>query len=208
MREVWFKGQHCDIGGGADEPKAKEKRKDGAPPDCSRLSNIPLRWMVRQCIEADTIVVYDHQAMAKYRSPAKMVLESNKIREEMIGKEELQRKKLAREAPIKKEEAKINLSESEHAEEKIRNVNERKKGYAAEKRTSMSIVKESRRGALFESALLDRRDIIHQPFDAMDEHPSWHLLEYWPLPRRIPTELGYDTTHWSVSPFPITWHFC
>ena len=199
VREVWFKGQHCDIGGGADEPKSKAKR---TPPDCSRLSNITLRWMIRQCMEADTIVVYDHRAMDKYRGPAKMVLESNRVREELIGKEELQRKKLEKETLVQKGREKINLSEAE--EEKIKKNQQRDKNYAAEKRAAIPIIRESRRGAFVESALLDRRDVVHEPFDAMKKHPSWHVLEYFPLPRRIPTESGFVTTHRSVPPHLIS----
>ncbi|KAF8598007.1 hypothetical protein BDV93DRAFT_512826 [Ceratobasidium sp. AG-I] len=190
VREVWFKGQHCDIGGGADEPIGKGKK---TPPDCSRLSNIALRWMVRQCIEADTIVGFDHQAMDKYRSPAKMVLESNKIREELIAKETLRQKKLEKETLIQAEKAKTTLSEV--ADEKIKKDRWRDKNHAAEKRAAMPIVAERRRGALVESALLDRRDIVHEPFDAMKKRPSWNVLEYFPLPRRIPTESGFETTH-------------
>ncbi|KAF8594721.1 hypothetical protein BDV93DRAFT_611738 [Ceratobasidium sp. AG-I] len=184
VREVWFKGQHCDIGGGADEPKGKET------PNCSRLSNIPLRWMVRQCIEADTIVVYDHRAMSKYRSSAKMVLESNKVREEMIRKEELQRRRLDKEILIEQ------ASESTLAEKKIEKDKEHEKDYATEKQAAMAIVKESRRGAFVESALLDRLDIVYETFDAMEKHPSWNVLECFPLLRRIPTESGFETTHW------------
>lgn len=194
VREVWFKGQHCDIGGGADEPEVKkneEKEKQIFPPSSSRLSNIPLRWMVRQCIEADTIVVYDHLTMVKYHGTKQMVLESNKRREEMIREEELQRRQLA----------KVNLiaqdSESTLAEKKIQKDREREKDYAAEKMTAWrDAVRERRRGALFESAMLDKRDSEHKPFDAMKKHRSWHLLEYWPLQRRIQTDLGVETTYW------------
>ncbi|KAF8595477.1 hypothetical protein BDV93DRAFT_528641 [Ceratobasidium sp. AG-I] len=195
VREVWFKGQHCDIGGGADEPKDK-KTPEGATPNCSRLSNITLRWMVRQCIEADTIVVYEHQAMDKYRSPENpdmKVLESNSIREEIMRKEALQQKKLDKVALFLSQKAKTTLAEV--ALEQIKRDRKREKNYATEKRGEMPMITESSRGALFESALLDRRDIVHEPFDAVEKHPSWNVLEYIPLPRRVPNESGIDWPH-------------
>ncbi|TFK85566.1 hypothetical protein K466DRAFT_183453 [Polyporus arcularius HHB13444] len=41
--EVWFAGCHCDVGGGS--------VKDSTP---FKLARIPLRWMVRECIKANT----------------------------------------------------------------------------------------------------------------------------------------------------------
>ncbi|KAF2274485.1 uncharacterized protein EI97DRAFT_435031 [Westerdykella ornata] len=52
--EVWFKGCHADIGGGA---VANETRH--------MLSRIPLRWMVRQCFECDTGIAFDVAALAE-----------------------------------------------------------------------------------------------------------------------------------------------
>jgi uncharacterized protein (DUF2235 family) len=52
--EVWFKGCHADIGGGA---VANETRH--------MLSRIPLRWMIRQCFECDTGIAFDTAALAE-----------------------------------------------------------------------------------------------------------------------------------------------
>lgn len=52
--EVWFKGSHADIGGGA---VANETRH--------MLSRIPLRWMIRQCFECDTGILFDTAALAE-----------------------------------------------------------------------------------------------------------------------------------------------
>ncbi|KAF2675838.1 hypothetical protein K458DRAFT_352677 [Lentithecium fluviatile CBS 122367] len=46
--EVWFMGAHADIGGGA---VANDVRH--------RLSHIPLRWMLRQCFECNTGILFD-----------------------------------------------------------------------------------------------------------------------------------------------------
>ncbi|KAI0153123.1 hypothetical protein GGR57DRAFT_468981 [Xylariaceae sp. FL1272] len=52
--EVWFMGAHADIGGGA---VANESRH--------MLSRIPLRWMLRQCFECDTGILFDTAALAE-----------------------------------------------------------------------------------------------------------------------------------------------
>ncbi|QRV98491.1 choline transport protein [Ceratobasidium sp. AG-Ba] len=59
--EVWFKGGHTDIGGGA-VPK-----RNCASDNQSLLSNIALRWMVRQCFAVDTGIVFDHRMLKAYR---------------------------------------------------------------------------------------------------------------------------------------------
>ncbi|KAG8776749.1 hypothetical protein FRC12_000709 [Ceratobasidium sp. 428] len=59
--EVWFKGQHTDIGGGAVPPR------DPTKPPQGMLSNISLRWMVRQCFAIDTGIIFDHRVLQKYR---------------------------------------------------------------------------------------------------------------------------------------------
>lgn len=52
--EVWFKGAHADIGGGA---VANEERH--------MLSRIPFRWMVRQCFECNTGISFGTAALAE-----------------------------------------------------------------------------------------------------------------------------------------------
>ncbi|KAF2874099.1 hypothetical protein BDV95DRAFT_604304 [Massariosphaeria phaeospora] len=46
--EVWFMGAHADIGGGAVNNEVRH-----------RLSQIPLRWMFRQCFECNTGILFD-----------------------------------------------------------------------------------------------------------------------------------------------------
>ncbi|KAI1814978.1 hypothetical protein GGS20DRAFT_584909 [Poronia punctata] len=69
--EVWFKGCHADIGGGAVDNESRHM-----------LSRIPLRWMIRQCFECDTGILFDMTRLAEqgidvhnlhpvYRAPCK-----------------------------------------------------------------------------------------------------------------------------------------
>ncbi len=52
--EVWFAGCHRSVGGGAFLNETRHK-----------LSNIPLRWMIRQCFECDTGIIFGTKALAE-----------------------------------------------------------------------------------------------------------------------------------------------
>ncbi|WPH03577.1 Hypothetical protein R9X50_00645900 [Acrodontium crateriforme] len=52
--EVWFTGCHADVGGGA---VANEERH--------MLSRIPLRWMLRQCFECETGILFESAMLAE-----------------------------------------------------------------------------------------------------------------------------------------------
>ncbi|KAI1744689.1 hypothetical protein F4680DRAFT_233438 [Xylaria scruposa] len=52
--EVWFMGAHADIGGGAVRNESRHM-----------LSRIPLRWMIRQCFECDTGILFDMARLAE-----------------------------------------------------------------------------------------------------------------------------------------------
>ncbi|CAE6500180.1 unnamed protein product [Rhizoctonia solani] len=57
-KEVWFKGEHSDVGGGSACPE------NG---NYSMLSNIPFRWMIRQILECRIGILFDHIAVELYR---------------------------------------------------------------------------------------------------------------------------------------------
>ncbi|KAK5626740.1 hypothetical protein RRF57_002455 [Xylaria bambusicola] len=52
--EVWFMGAHADIGGGAVRNESRHM-----------LSRIPLRWMIRQCFECNTGILFDMARLAE-----------------------------------------------------------------------------------------------------------------------------------------------
>ncbi|SMR53574.1 unnamed protein product [Zymoseptoria tritici ST99CH_1E4] len=52
--EVWFAGCHADVGGGAVKNEVRHK-----------LSQIPLRWMIRQCFECDTGIIFNTHRLAE-----------------------------------------------------------------------------------------------------------------------------------------------
>ncbi|CAE6511368.1 unnamed protein product [Rhizoctonia solani] len=88
VREVWFRGQHTDVGGGAPPPT----RAPGDP-RFTALSNISLRWMVQQCLENRTSIAFDGDAMALYRE--EKVLELRPVQPGLSKyKEKIERAKL------------------------------------------------------------------------------------------------------------------
>lgn len=52
--EVWFAGCHADVGGGAVKNEVRHK-----------LSQIPLRWMIRQCFECNTGILFNTHRLAE-----------------------------------------------------------------------------------------------------------------------------------------------
>ncbi|KAG8727987.1 hypothetical protein FRC11_012021, partial [Ceratobasidium sp. 423] len=71
--EVWFKGGHADVGGGA--PQSPDVGKSSGPHRSLDLSNISLRWMVRQCLACPSArVLFDPDSMRRYREA--QILES------------------------------------------------------------------------------------------------------------------------------------
>ncbi|KAG9605802.1 hypothetical protein KCU84_g6463, partial [Aureobasidium melanogenum] len=52
--EVWFSGCHADVGGGAVPNEERHKP-----------SQIPLRWMIRQCFECNTGIIFDTHRLAE-----------------------------------------------------------------------------------------------------------------------------------------------
>ncbi|KPI39710.1 uncharacterized protein AB675_3576 [Cyphellophora attinorum] len=52
--EVWFAGHHSNVGGGA-WPNAERHK----------MSNIPLRWLIRQCFECNTGIIFNTDALAE-----------------------------------------------------------------------------------------------------------------------------------------------
>ncbi|KAE9367128.1 hypothetical protein N431DRAFT_418257 [Stipitochalara longipes BDJ] len=54
VKEVWFMGCHADVGGGAVPNNERHM-----------LSRIPLRWMIRQCFECETGILFTTAALAE-----------------------------------------------------------------------------------------------------------------------------------------------
>ncbi|KAG8738372.1 hypothetical protein FRC10_006948 [Ceratobasidium sp. 414] len=67
-RDVWFRGEHTDIGGGSRAPSPDEKNPtDPSKANRAMISNITLRWMVRQCFECKSGILFDPTTVELYR---------------------------------------------------------------------------------------------------------------------------------------------
>ncbi|KAG8731123.1 hypothetical protein FRC12_019880 [Ceratobasidium sp. 428] len=67
-RDVWFRGEHTDVGGGSRAPVLdKLNPTDPAKANQDMLSNIALRWMIRQCFECKSGILFDPVAVELFR---------------------------------------------------------------------------------------------------------------------------------------------
>ncbi|KAG8683993.1 hypothetical protein FRC09_015677, partial [Ceratobasidium sp. 395] len=132
--EVWFKGGHADVGGGTYLPSPEKDRTIMKLLSRPLLSNITLRWMVRECLE-NSVVLFDPDSMRRYRSAG------------------------------------------------ILEVRDPKKSYDEQQKVVDN---------------LDAIDITPKPYIALDESPSWKLLEYMPVPKLSQTgNRTHPETAWS-----------
>ncbi|KAG9094547.1 hypothetical protein FRC06_010707 [Ceratobasidium sp. 370] len=67
-RDVWFRGEHTDIGGGSRGASWDEKHPDDpSKTKQAMISNITLRWMIRQCFECKSGILFDPTTVELYR---------------------------------------------------------------------------------------------------------------------------------------------
>ncbi|CAE7162389.1 unnamed protein product [Rhizoctonia solani] len=168
IREVWFRGQHSDVGGGSPPPLASRDTESFL---FTKLCNIPLRWMVQQCLENDLSIAFDRGAMYLYR--ARGVLEYRPAQLTFDDYKHLER---------------LDLS----SEWKPKMVKKVKKGLIPMPERMRSLI-------LYEKAAFecDRLDIVHKPYNcAAGFFSPWNILEFFPSTRPVQTETGPQMTHW------------
>ncbi|KAI9455939.1 hypothetical protein BJY52DRAFT_1384548 [Lactarius psammicola] len=68
VREVWFAGCHCDVGG-------------GSVPNGTRnsLARIPLRWMIRECFRANTGIQFYHPSILSAPRPPALTPSADQV---------------------------------------------------------------------------------------------------------------------------------
>ncbi|KAG8703418.1 hypothetical protein FRC08_002852 [Ceratobasidium sp. 394] len=68
-RDVWFRGEHTDIGGGSRAPTLDTQNPtDPSKANQDMISNITLRWMIRQCFGCKSGILFDPVAVELYRN--------------------------------------------------------------------------------------------------------------------------------------------
>ncbi|CAE7144134.1 unnamed protein product [Rhizoctonia solani] len=170
VREVWFRGQHSDVGGGSPPPLAS---RDTHSSNFTKLCNIPLRWMVQQCLENDLSIVFDRWAMYLYRNQAVLEWRPTQLTLGDYDSDGLKR---------------LDLS-SEWDSLTLKKI---KKG-------EIPMPERMRNTILYKDAAFacDRLDIDHEPYDcAAGFFSPWNILEFFPSTRPAQTETGPKMTHW------------
>lgn len=166
--EVWFAGSHADVGGGA---VPNEERH--------MLSRIPLRWMIRQCFECNTGIIFDSASLAEigidvptvwpiYKVPKKPVVGPSPI---MVGQYEARRL-----PPLQRRSTALGLS---NKLETLTSDEEK------EQLVLDALLNESERRQYIADLLPEQ---VEDHFDAMaginDQlvlAKSWWILEFWPV---------------------------
>ncbi|KAL9624064.1 MAG: hypothetical protein Q9160_001586 [Pyrenula sp. 1 TL-2023] len=155
--EVWFMGAHADVGGGA---VANECRH--------MLSRIPLRWMLRQCFECNTGILFDTASLAEqgldihslwptYQPPAYPSLgPPPSLMEQYETGNELSRQHRSK------------LLTSKH------------KATANERPSNQQL-------AVLSEANEDHFDALSPINDQLYQAKSWWILEFWPIKSHVLT---------------------
>ncbi|KFY71327.1 hypothetical protein V499_08491 [Pseudogymnoascus sp. VKM F-103] len=185
--EVWFTGAHADVGGGA---VPNEERH--------MLSRIPLRWMIRQCFECETGIIFNTAPLAEtgidvltvwpiYKTPTKPVVGPSPI---MVGQYE--EKKLP---PLRRRSTALGL-EKDYEDMG----NDEKREIIAN-----DIMNEAER-LQYQADMLPEH--VEDHFDAMaainDQlvlAKSWWVLEFWPVKVRLQkkhTEEWEKVVRWNL----------
>ncbi|KIW06010.1 uncharacterized protein PV09_03191 [Verruconis gallopava] len=164
--EVWFMGCHADVGGGA--VKNEERHK---------LSNIPLRWMIRQCFECNTGILFDTAALAdhgldmhslwpKYVPPQEPTMEPAPSTIDMYNKSAL--------APLNRRSALLRIGTyHRRADEE-----------------DFSAFREAHQSALLPESTEDYFDARAPINDQLKQAKGWWVLEFWPIKVRVLAKCG------------------
>ncbi|CAE6356295.1 unnamed protein product [Rhizoctonia solani] len=168
VREVWFRGQHSDIGGGAPPPPKPIIDYFHSSQD-TKLSNIPLRWMVQQCLEdnSKTPLAFDYNAMQRYRAFG--------VLEPRPSKPDFDDYKYHK------------LDFSELGDVKMDQI-----------KNGIVPIPKYMRTEMFhaEAAYLDKIDVRNEPYESAGKFSLWNILEFFPSTRPAQTENGPEMTHW------------
>jgi uncharacterized protein (DUF2235 family) len=171
VKEVWFAGAHADVGGGSE---LNHKRH--------MLSRIPLRWMIRQCFECDTGILFSTRALAEagidletvwplYTTPTPPVVGPAPHLMEQYEAEKL--------PPLRRRSTALGVDKSQR------------------KDSSSTLLNESERRR-FEADLLpeqveDHFDCLARINDQLKDAKGWWILEIWPVKVRVQKK---DTDEW------------
>ncbi|OBT79918.1 hypothetical protein VF21_01549 [Pseudogymnoascus sp. 05NY08] len=185
--EVWFTGAHADVGGGA---VPNEERH--------MLSRIPLRWMIRQCFECETGIIFNTAPLAEtgidvltvwpiYKAPTKPVVGPSPI---MVGQYE--EKKLP---PLRRRSTALGLNKDYEDMG-----NDEKREIVID-----DIMNEAERlqyqADLLPEHVEDHFDAMASINDQLELAKTWWVLEFWPVKVRVQkkhTEEWEKVVRWNL----------
>jgi len=164
--EVWFMGCHADIGGGAEKNETRHK-----------LANIPLRWMIRQCFDCNTGILFDTAALANqgldmhtlwpaYKQPQIPTVPPAPSVLDMYEQNGL--------APLSRRSALLRIGEHK----------------SIEGEEDFSSFRESHQHALLPEATEDFFDARAPINDQLKQAKGWWILEVWPVKVRLLAKRG------------------
>ncbi|TVY14982.1 Uncharacterized protein LARI1_G004940 [Lachnellula arida] len=167
--EVWFAGAHADVGGGA---VANEERH--------MLSRIPLRWMIRQCFETNTGILFSTAALAEsgidipsvwpvYLTPKKPVVGPSPTTVEKYESGSL--------PPIKRRSTALGVDRDEKKSDMLAEFS-RAHGYTEKQRRRLE-------AELLPEHVEDHFDAMAPINDQLVLAKGWWVLEAWPVKVRI-----------------------
>ncbi|KAK4993295.1 hypothetical protein LTR50_000520 [Elasticomyces elasticus] len=165
--EVWFLGCHADVGGGA---VANEERH--------MLSRIPLRWMIRQCFECDTGILFRTAALAdKGLDVYKLWPIYNSSQKPVVGPSPMtmERYESGRLAPISSRSTTLRTAISKDGENDNTRFSDDEEASSATVPTTVWLPEQ------FE----DYFDAMAPINDMLTKAKGWWILELWPIKVRV-----------------------
>lgn len=173
--EVWFAGAHADVGGGSERNEMRHM-----------LSRIPLRWMIRQCFECNTGILFSTAALAEtgidvptvwpiYKRQTKPVVGPSPAVVEQYTANAL--------PPIQRRSTALGLNRHttrvDESKDKAVSANG---SHDSEKRQFV--------GDLLPEQVEDYFDALARINDQLTEVKAWWILEFWPVKVRLQKEPG------------------
>jgi len=168
--EVWFAGCHADVGGGA---VANGERH--------MLSRIPLRWMIRQCFECNTGIMFSTAALAEtgidvptvwpvYKQTRKPIVGPSPCTVELYEAGDL--------PPLERRSTALGVDEER---------DEKKESVKRKQSVPQSDFD------LLPEHVEDHFDAMAPINDQLEQAKGWWALEFWPVKVRVQKK---DTEEW------------
>lgn len=198
--EVWFKGTHADVGGGSVVNESRHM-----------LSRIPLRWMIRQCFECDTGILFDTERLAQLGLdvhglyPAYAKLDRSELDQAGgIPVQGLMRKYTAGVlAPLQRRSTVLNIERDwakDNNDECHADANHEKSASSSSPGPAGETAQEDHQAMdmaqyiLPSEAAEDYFDSREPPSDMLNNKKFWWALELWPVKMRVLVE---DQSAWA-----------